>query len=88
MTLDIAALQKQAERALQQGDVNTAVRNARQILAAAPEHAPAHLLLSNIAMFGRKMQLATRDALRAALGIADRAALRRLAKHAPAGAGA
>lgn len=66
MTLDIAALQKQAERALQQGDVNTAVRNARQILAAAPEHAPAHLLLSNIAMFGRKMQLATRDALRAA----------------------
>ncbi|HQW80746.1 MAG TPA: sulfotransferase [Pseudomonadota bacterium] len=66
MTIDIAALQKQAERALQQGDANTAVRNAREILAAAPEYAPAHLLLSNIAMFGRKMRLATRDAMRAA----------------------
>lgn len=71
MSIDIAALQKQAERALQQGDAGTAVRLARQILASAPHYAPACLLLSGIAMSGRQMRLATRDALRALDGIAE-----------------
>ncbi|MBK7043866.1 MAG: hypothetical protein IPH50_09340 [Rhodanobacteraceae bacterium] len=75
MTIDIAALQKQAERALQQGDANTAVRNAREILAAAPEYAPAHLLLSNIAMFGRKCD--SPHAMRCALPMSSSTSPRR-----------
>ena len=74
MTIDLTALQKQAERALHQGDAGTAVRLARQILASAPQHAPAHLLLSNVAMTGRQMRLATRDALRALDDIAQQPA--------------
>ncbi|HWT16317.1 MAG TPA: sulfotransferase [Patescibacteria group bacterium] len=74
MSNDIAALQAQAERALREGDANTAVTTARQILAISPQHAPAHLLLSNIAMLGRQMQLATRDALRALDALPDQPA--------------
>jgi len=65
MSIDIAALQSQAEHAFNAGDINTVVRNARQILAAQPEHAPAHLMLAGVAMMGRQLRMATRDALRA-----------------------
>ena len=65
MSIDIAALQTQAEHAFNAGDINTVVRNARQILAAEPEHAPAHLMLAGVAMMGRQLRIATRDALRA-----------------------
>ena len=50
MSIDIAALQTQAEHAFNAGDINTVVRNARQILAAEPEHAPAHLMLAGVAL--------------------------------------
>lgn len=66
MSIDIAALQKQAEQAFNAGDINTVVRKAKEILAAQPEHAPAHLMLAGIAMTGRQLRMATRDALRAA----------------------
>lgn len=65
MNSDVAALQAQAESAYTRGDLPNAVRLARAVLASAPNYAPAHLLLAGIALAGRQLRLATRDALRA-----------------------
>ena len=70
MNTDLSSLQSQAERAFASGDLGTTVRRAREVLAIAPQHSPAHLLLANVAMLGKQFRLATRDVLRAAEGLA------------------
>lgn len=72
MSIDITALQQQAERAFAQKDARVALDVVRQVLAAAPEHVPAHVLASRVTLLGRRMRLATHHAL-AALDLARNA---------------
>lgn len=70
---DIASLQQQAERAFKAGNMPAAIQAARSVLALAPNHTPAHLLLSHAAMLGQQFRLATRDVLRAIAGLPEQA---------------